>query len=182
MCAIIFQHSFIVDKTLLLTDYPSVITFFFLKVMAKIGSISFFVVSGFLLSAALDRYSSKEYLNKRVKNILKPYVLFASFFLVLDSVGAFFGQQKVTDFMDLPAFVASKIVNTLFFTSYWFIFNYFISVTILLVMRKYLYEKWFGFILFIWGNIQPAQTCIKGYCFFIIFIFSHIIPIKIIIV
>ena len=59
MCAIIFQHSFIVEKALLLTDYPSVITFFFLKVIAKIGSISFFVVSGFLLSSALDRYSHR---------------------------------------------------------------------------------------------------------------------------
>src|SRR5688572_18916497 len=107
MCAIIFQHSFIVEKSLLLTDHPSVITFFFLKVMAKIGSISFFVVSGFLLSSALERYSSKEYLNKRVKNILKPYILFASLFLLLDSIGAFFGQQTISDPMQLPVFIAS---------------------------------------------------------------------------
>src|SRR4051812_3338301 len=65
MCAIIFQHSFIVEKAILLSDSSSVIMFFFLKVLAKIGSISFFVVSGFLLSSALERYSSKEYLNKR---------------------------------------------------------------------------------------------------------------------
>jgi fucose 4-O-acetylase-like acetyltransferase len=105
-------------------------------------------VSGFLLSAALDRYSSREYLNKRVKNILKPYVLFATLFLLLDSAGAFFGQQKISDVMELPAFIASKVINTLFFTSYWFIFNYFISVMILLILRKYLYERWFGIVLF----------------------------------
>lgn len=148
MCAIIFQHSFIVSKEILVADEASVITFFFLKVIAKIGSISFFLISGFLLSSALERYSSKEYLNKRLKNILGPYLLFVLFYLILDSLGAFFGQQKITSLSELPAFISSKIVGVLFFTSYWFIFNYFISVFILLAMRKFLYELWFGILLF----------------------------------
>lgn len=148
MCAIIFQHSFIVEKSLLIADQSSVLTFFFLKVMAKIGSISFFLVSGFLLSSALERYSSKDYLNKRMKNIFKPYVLFVLIYLILDSAGAFFGAQKIQSLAELPAFVVSKILGILFFTSYWFIFNYFISVMLLLSLRKYLYENWFGIVLF----------------------------------
>lgn len=148
MCAIIFQHSFIVEKAVLISDAPSVITFFFLKVMAKIGSISFFLVSGFLLSSALERYSSKEYLNKRVKNIFKPYVLFVFIYLMLDMAGAFFGEQKITSLAELPAFVAGKLLGILFFTSYWFIFNYFISVMLLLSLRKYLYEPWLGILFF----------------------------------
>jgi fucose 4-O-acetylase-like acetyltransferase len=158
MCAIIFQHSFIIDKEILLSDYPSVISFFFLKVLAKIGSISFFLVSGFLLSSALERYSSKEYLNKRVKNIFKPYVLFVLIYLFLDSVGAFFGQHKISSFTELPAFVASKILGILFFTSYWFIFNYFISVMILLTMRKYLYERWLGVVLFLCTMVYAVNV------------------------
>jgi probable poly-beta-1,6-N-acetyl-D-glucosamine export protein len=148
MCAIIFQHSFIIDKEVLMSDYPSVITFFFLKVVAKIGSISFFLVSGFLLSSALERYSSREYLNKRVKNIFKPYVLFVLLYLALDTLGAFFGEQRITSVTQLPAFIAGKILGILFFTSYWFIFNYFISVMLLLTLRKYLYERWLGVVLF----------------------------------
>jgi probable poly-beta-1,6-N-acetyl-D-glucosamine export protein len=148
MCAIIFQHSFIVEKSLLIADSSSVLVFFFLKVIAKIGSISFFMVSGFLLSSALERYSSKDYLNKRVKNIFKPYVLFVGIYLILDSAGAFFGEQKIDSLAELPAFVVSKILGILFFTSYWFIFNYFVSVMIILSLRKYLYEKWFGITLF----------------------------------
>jgi probable poly-beta-1,6-N-acetyl-D-glucosamine export protein len=148
MCAIIFQHSFIVEKSLLITDSSSVVLFFFLKVMAKIGSISFFIVSGFLLSSALGRYSSKEYLNKRVKNIFKPYVLFVGVYLALDCLGAFFGEQRITSFAQLPAFVISKILGILFFTSYWFIFNYFISVMLLLSLRNFLYERWLGVLLF----------------------------------
>ncbi len=148
MCAIIFQHSFIVEKSLLVADSSSVVLFFFLKVIAKIGSISFFLVSGFLLSSALERYSSKEYLNKRVKNIFKPYILFVGLYLMLDCLGAFFGEQRITSFTELPAFLVSKILGILFFTSYWFIFNYFISVMLLLSLRKYLYEKWLGAVLF----------------------------------
>lgn len=147
MCAIIFQHSFIVPKEILLSDPVSVVLFFFLKVIAKIGSISFFVVSGFLLSAALERYTSREYLNKRVKNIFKPYVLFVLLYLTLDLAGAFFGEQKISSVAELPAFVVSKILGILFFTSYWFIFNYFISVMILLAFRKYMYEQWLGILL-----------------------------------
>ncbi len=148
MCAIIFQHSFIVEKALLITDPAAVLLFFFLKVIAKIGSISFFMVSGFLLSQALERYSSKDYLNKRVKNIFKPYVLFVFIYLMLECAGAFFGEHRLTSVMEFPAFVVNKILGILFFTSYWFIFNYFISVMILLAFRKYLYEKWFGIVLF----------------------------------
>jgi fucose 4-O-acetylase-like acetyltransferase len=148
MCAIIFQHSFIVEKEVLMSDYSSVIVFFFLKVIAKIGSISFFVISGFLLSSALDRYSTGEYLSKRVKNIFKPYILFIFIYLVLDCAGAFFGQQKIESLADFPAFLVSKIFGILFFTSYWFIFNYFISVMLLLAFRKYLYEQWLGILLF----------------------------------
>lgn len=148
MCAIIFQHSFIVEKEFLIIDSASVLTFFFFKVISKIGSISFFLVSGFLLSSALERYSSKEYLNKRVKNIFKPYLLFVGIYLMLNVAGGFFGEQKISSIFELPAFLAGKIINTLFFTSYWFIFNYFISVMILLIMRKYLYERWLGVFLF----------------------------------
>lgn len=148
MCAIIFQHSFIVEKSLLIADSSSVVIFFFLKVLAKIGSISFFLVSGFLLASALDRYSSKDYLNKRVKNIFKPYILFVGIYLMLDCLGAFFGEQRITSFAELPGFIVSKILGILFFTSYWFIFNYFISVMLLLSLRKYLYERWLGVLLF----------------------------------
>jgi fucose 4-O-acetylase-like acetyltransferase len=148
MCAIIFQHSFIVDKAVLITDFPSVIVFFFMKVLAKIGSISFFIVSGFLLSGALERYSSVDYLNKRVRNIFKPYALFVFLYLMLDVLGAFFGETRITSLIELPAFVASRLLGILFFTSYWFIFNYFISVMILLAFRKYLYERWLGIALF----------------------------------
>src|SRR5204863_2228845 len=124
MCAIIFQHSFVVEKELLASDFTSYMVFYALKVLSKIGSISFFVVSGFLLSAALERYSTKEYLRKRFTNILKPYVLFVFIYLILDSAGAFFGKQMITDLSQLPAFVMDKIFGILFFTSYWFIFNY----------------------------------------------------------
>jgi probable poly-beta-1,6-N-acetyl-D-glucosamine export protein len=147
MCAIIFQHSFIVDKEVLISDHTSVLAFFFLKVMAKIGSISFFMVSGFLLASALERYSSKEYLNKRMRNIFKPYVLFVAIYLSLDVAGAFFGAQKISSVLELPAFLAAKVLGILFFTSYWFIFNYFISVMLLLSLRKYLYEPWLGVVL-----------------------------------
>ncbi len=148
MLAIIFQHSFIVEKEFLIVDSASVITFFFFKVISKIGSISFFLVSGFLLSSALERYSSKEYLRKRVKNIFKPYLFFVGIYMTLNLAGGFFGEQKISSVFELPAFLASQVINTLFFTSYWFIFNYFISVMILLVMRNYLYERWLGIVLF----------------------------------
>jgi probable poly-beta-1,6-N-acetyl-D-glucosamine export protein len=148
IAAIIFQHSFIVERVILFTDFPSTHVYYSLKVIAKIGSISFFLVSGFLLSSALARYSSKEYLNKRVKNIFKPYVLFVFIYLILDSAGAFFGQYTITSLADLPAYVGYKLFNILFFTNYWFIFNYFISVILLLVLRRYLYNKWLGIFLF----------------------------------
>lgn len=178
MGAIIFQHSFLIDKALLLQDSFSLYVYFGLKVFAKIGSISFFTVSGFLLSAALDRYSPKEYLKKRLENIIKPYGLFVLLYLVLDSVGAFFGKEQITSFYQLPIFVGEKLVDILFYTSYWFIFNYFISVLILLGFYKYLYSPVLGAVLLLFTllysiNVHvhwfPAHhtTAFIGFTFFL---------------
>ncbi len=178
MGAIIFQHSFIVDKVLLANDQAALYLYFALKVIAKIGSISFFTVSGYLLSAALDRYSPKEYLKKRLNNIIKPYVLFVLLYLILDSAGAFYGQQRISNLVELPSFIGSKVMTILFYTSYWFIFNYFISVLILLSLYKYLYSTWLGFALLFCTLIYsvnihaewfPAHhtTAFAGFTFFL---------------
>jgi fucose 4-O-acetylase-like acetyltransferase len=178
MCAIIFQHSFIVDKSVLITDSNSVYVFFFMKVMAKIGSISFFIVSGFLLSAALERYTSKEYLHKRVKNIFRPYILFVIMYLILDCAGAFFGTHKIQSLDEVPLFITTKILGVLFFTSYWFIFNYFISVMILLSLRRYLYDARLGIGLFMCTMVYAVNvhfewftphhtTAFAGFVFFL---------------
>lgn len=147
MCAIIFQHSYIVERELLLSDFSSYFFFYALKIVAKIGSISFFIVSGFLLSSALTRYSSDEYLKKRVSNIIGPYLLFILFYLLLDLVGAFYGRHKLDSMEALPSFLGGKVINILFYTSYWFIFNYFLSVLILLALRRFLYKLWLGTVL-----------------------------------
>jgi fucose 4-O-acetylase-like acetyltransferase len=163
MCAIIFQHSFLVDRNLLAASSSSLFFFYALKIVAKIGSISFFVVSGFLLSDALTRYSSEEYLQKRVKNIAKPYILFICFYLLLHAAGAFFGQQKIDSLAKLPLFLGDSIVTILFFTSYWFIFNYFISVLILLSLRKYLYSPILGAILLVFTLVYAVNVHVEWF-------------------
>lgn len=147
MCAIIFQHSLIVERSVIMTDESSMLLYYSLKVVAKIGSISFFLVSGYLLSSALQQCSTREYMSRRMSNIFKPYLLFALGYLIIDSAGAFYGQDKISEISALPEFVFNKIPVILFYTNYWFIFNYFISVFLLLAFRRYLYEQWLGLML-----------------------------------
>ncbi|MBT2559663.1 acyltransferase [Pedobacter sp. ISL-68] len=116
----------------------------------KFGTISFFLIGGFLINYKFQEYTPGQYLRNRFKNTIKPWLFWILVFVLLDFLDRYVAYSKGSDDRIVTHFFAyagDRIVSTLFFTSYWFILNFLICISLLLIFKRYLYSIWFGVIL-----------------------------------
>jgi len=116
----------------------------------KFATIAFFLISGFLINHKFQEYTPIEYLGNRFKNTIKPWLIWVLIFVFLDIVDRFVAYSKGSDdriAIQTFSYIGQEFINTIFFTSYWFILNFLICIAILLLFKKFLYKIWFGVIL-----------------------------------
>lgn len=116
----------------------------------KFGTIVFFILAGFLIGDKFNQYTTKQYLGRRLTTTFKPWLFWVTIFIIL-----FFIDQGVRFYKGYPApgfshpldFLLNRIHFIIVETSFWFIINFMLCITILLVFRKYMYSLVFGGIL-----------------------------------
>ena len=147
--------------------------------ISKFGTIIFFVIAGFLIGEKFTDYTPVEYLNRRLKSTIWPWVIWSLIYIVVTNYG--FLLNKVRGIAGTPDDNSSFITNvktTYLYTIYWFIPNFLFCITLLLVFKKYLYNYVLGaalalFTIFYSVNIyfswiQPGHTtAIFGFVFFL---------------
>lgn len=146
--------------------------------LAKFGTVAFFLLAGFLISDKFSDYSPSQYLKRRISTTFGPWVFWS-----LVYVAAMILNMAVKErIYHRGEFTWANIVHNIeivyLYTNYWFIINFLISITILLIFRRYLYSIYLGicllaFTLFYTANvhyewIQPSHTtAILGFVFFL---------------
>lgn len=130
---------------------PEKFTQIFTLQLFKSGTIIFFLLAGFLIGDKFKTYSTTEYLKRRADNTLKPWAFWVVVLLILNYVNEIiialrFGDQNSK--FTLQGF-GSELANIVFNTSFWFIPNFLICITIILCFRRYLYSLTFGLILLV---------------------------------
>lgn len=146
--------------------------------LVKFGTVAFFLLAGFLISEKFTDYTPAQYLERRVSTTFGPWVFWS-----LVYVAAMIINMAVKErIYHRGEFTLANIINGIetvyLYTSYWFIINFMISITILLVFKKYLYSLYLGvplmiFTIFYAVNIhyewiQPGHTvAILGFVFFL---------------
>lgn len=113
----------------------------------KFGTIVFFILAGFLIGDKFNQYTTKEYLGRRLKTTLKPWIFWVSIFIILfyiDQGVRYVKHFSAPGFVDPLAYLADRFHFILVYTSFWFIINFMICITILLLFRKYMYKLWLG--------------------------------------
>jgi len=141
--------------------------------LTKFGTITFFLLAGFLMGDKFADYSPAQYLRRRVSTTFGPWIFWSLLFVALVVV-----RMRISDhYFDVP-----KILNITreiyLYSNYWFIINFLISISILLIFRRYLYSFYLGailgaFTLFYSVNIHfewvsPRHTtAILGFVFFL---------------
>lgn len=147
MIGIVFEHSSVLwgnvyESTGDRLIQASAIQFF------KFATIVFFIISGFLLNHKFTEYSAIGYLKNRFKNTIGPWLFWVMVLVLLNLGHMYFMHIKSDDpLIPLPKFIFDQLTNIIFHTSFWFIFNFLICISILLLFKKYLFNISFGILL-----------------------------------
>lgn len=178
MMSIVAEHSVAFNVNDLSFSPVKYWTYLSLIQFTKFGTIAFFLLAGFLIGEKFADYSPSQYLKRRISTTFGPWV-FWSLVYVLGMIITLHVKARIYHdgrFNLHNILEQTKIVYL--YTSYWFIINFLISISILLIFRKYLYSLYLGsalllFTLFYVVNIHyewtnPSHTtAILGFVFFL---------------
>ena len=118
-----------------------------LRVPLKFGTIGFFLISGFLLGERLQTCPRLPYLGRRLQRVFLPWFLWVSLLVIyLLFIDVEHHRLLLTLHNLLPAF-AHKFKYCLLTTSFWFVPNLILSITVLMIFRRYLYDLRLGAVL-----------------------------------
>lgn len=148
MMGIVFEHSATLWGVKYISDvetWAQVITMQFWK----FATIAFFLIGGFLINYKFTEYTPGQYIVRRFKNTIKPWLFWIIVLIALNVIHIVVGNLRMHDPVfkgfSVPYFI-EEIRYILFESSFWFILNFLICISILLIFKKYIYKLWFGLI------------------------------------
>ncbi|MCZ4243487.1 acyltransferase family protein [Pedobacter punctiformis] len=113
----------------------------------KFATIAFFLIAGFLINYKFTEYTPIQYLKRRFRNTIKPWLFWIAVLVILNLIhGAIIYLKGGKDLFggNISAYFIEEFRYILFESSFWFILNFLICISILLVFKKYIYKLWFG--------------------------------------
>lgn len=146
MVSIVYGHSIGAFSILDNASFES--SYIWLIAPMKFGTICFYLISGFLLGEKFTETPSLTYLKRRYDNTFRPYIITLVCYLLFYSLRYFSGEDKVQNFQDYGLHLIEDSITIIFFTNYWFVINLFISLSIILLFKKYLFSYTFPALAF----------------------------------
>jgi hypothetical protein len=107
----------------------------------KFGTIGFFMISGFLLGHKLSEVNPSVYFKRRLRSTFRPWLFWAVLFSMISLINQSLDRKII--FVD----IYKQIIDTLFFSNYWFVVNFLFALGILLLFRKRFQNLWFNCLL-----------------------------------
>lgn len=146
--------------------------------LTKFGTVAFFLLAGFLIGEKFADYSPAEYLKRRIATTFGPWLFWTFVYMIAMLITLRITERIYHDNRFNVHNIIEQIEILYLHTSYWFIINFLISISILLMFRRYLYSYYLGgslllFTLFYTVNvhfewIDPRHTtAILGFVFFL---------------
>lgn len=133
----------------------------------KFVTIAFFIIAGFLINHKFQEYSAKQYLKNRYSNTIKPWLFWVFVFVLITIVDRLIAWHKGSDVgllvTNFPLYLYKLMNIVLFFSPYWFILNFLICITILLLCKKILYKPWFGIILAVLSLVYSVNLYFRWF-------------------
>lgn len=148
--------------------------------LCKFGTIGFFLISGFLMGEGLTRRGSLEYLQRRIKTVLVPWLAWFALFAALSLI-----NRHITGRLDDLLSGAHGLTlfgwmhDLLFTTAYWFVPNLLLAICVLLLCRRFLNSPWLGASLLLlslfygvnaytsWIPVQHHTEALLGFVFYL---------------
>lgn len=150
MLSIIYIHTLQASNVVLkmqenLSDFGYL--YDWLQLPFKFGTVCFYIISGFLLGDKLLNSSPVSFLKRRLNNTLKPYFVALVLFVLWLSLRNIVGSNIHTNFRFYFNSLLTDFKETLLYSSYWFIWNFFVALSTIILFRKFLFTAIFPMVL-----------------------------------
>jgi membrane-bound acyltransferase YfiQ involved in biofilm formation len=103
----------------------------------KFGTIAFFLTSGFLLGERIEKCSPWSYLGRRLQRVFLPWLVWISVLTSILIASDVIHHRTALD-AGMGVAIWKKFYACLTATSFWFVPNLFVGLTILLIFRRHL--------------------------------------------
>lgn len=157
MMGIVYEHCLVVVN---LSKSYEVLILIGVAQLFKFATITFFIISGFLINFKFQEYGTIQYLKNRFKNTILPWGIWLLILILLQFIYKELYNIPLEDKYNLPPYlelIAQELIFSIFYTSFWFIPNFFICIIILLFFKRYIYKIWFGIALTILSLIYSIN-------------------------
>lgn len=156
MICIVFEHCTHVG--IYIFPNLSVNNLFYMSLvqLPKLGTISFFVLAGFLIGSKFKEYTPLNYFKRRLSSTFGPWLFWSLLFVFSMSLKFYIIYKKNPDFVLLDT-VLKSFETVYLFSNYWFIINFLICIGILLLFRKHLYSKTLGAVFCVFTLIYSVN-------------------------
>lgn len=147
--SVIWDHS-LLSWQQLTTDNPvlDLVQLVFFQ-LGRLGTIIFFLISGYFLGGKVLQYTVLSYLKSRYRTVIIPWILFLLLCVCIQVAQTFVLQQET---MNTPVqwlgVIQRFLLGDLFYAAYWFVPVSVISGCLLVANKKNVYGYGFGAALF----------------------------------
>ncbi len=180
MLCIVADHCFCLDIYSFRTKTISYWTYIADIQLVKIGTITFFLLAGFLIGDKFSDYSALDYLKRRFDNTFRPWIIWSLLFVFIIVITPVYGQWRfgAGDYSQVLSWTGEALQTVYLYSSYWFIINFLICIGVLLLFKKRLYSLTLGVVLLLFTCfysinvyfewIKPLHTiALFGFIFFL---------------
>jgi peptidoglycan/LPS O-acetylase OafA/YrhL len=144
----------------------------------KFGTVTFFLLAGFLIGEKFADYTPSQYLKRRISTTFGPWVFWSLVYCLADIITIAVQARMYHDDRLNLANILHEFKIVYLYTNYWFIVNFLVSISVLLIFRKHLYSLYLGAVLLLfyifyainiyYEWIEPRHTsAILGFVFFL---------------
>jgi len=146
---IVWGHCSSEMRNLHFTNISAVLLQSFVIQIGKLGTVIFFLISGFLMQPRIQTYTPLEFLKSRLKPTILPWL----YFVVLLDLLHLYEQGLLKNFIiegkldEGLIFFLETFKNIISYLAYWFIVVFLLSSLILILLRKHINNNWMGITL-----------------------------------
>lgn len=148
ICSVIWGHCLSGLEHKVFTSLPERYIQSALMQIGRIGTVLFFIITGYLLDNKIRDLNILSYLRYRFKPIILPWLLFLTlvvFIQVFQNLS--FSQILAVNKTRLFILMISLYKSSVFHAAYWFIPVTIMSSSLLIACKRYMQHEWFGILL-----------------------------------
>ncbi|MGZ3754448.1 MAG: acyltransferase family protein [Mucilaginibacter sp.] len=179
ICSIVWGHCNLGFETANFRPASSLIIQSIALQTGRIGTIIFFLISGFLIGPKIQSYTPFIFLKHRFKSTILPWLIFVILFSMIVLANSPTLKQAFLnrDFHKVLLINSNVVMASVFYFAYWFIVVFIISALVLIAFKRNLNNGWFGAALALitlfysinlhygWVSVHHTKAFL-GYAFF----------------